>query len=133
MAHACGWRSALPGVLDVRQIAPALGDGRITGTVHGLAAGEAIVLVTDHDPTSVLHRLEIERPGTFRRRHLGDGPDVWRVEIGRVALGAISAGEVVGEVAHRYSGALEVMKEMGTESCEPAQGSRQTATPRWRA
>ena len=117
MTHACGCRSDSPGVLDVRQIAPALGDGKIARTAHALATGEAIVLMTNHHPTPVLHRLEIERPGTLRRRHLEDGPDVGRVEIVRVALGAICAGEVVGEVAHRDPGTLEVMQEMGINHC----------------
>lgn len=121
MAHACGCRSDSTGVLDVRGTAPEVRDPKIAGTLDALASGEALVLVTDHDPTPLLRRLEIEHPGTLHRRHLEDGPDVWRVEIGRVALGAISAEEIVGEVAHRRPGALEVMKEVGIDHCCGAQ------------
>jgi len=119
MAHACGCRSDSPGVLDVRQMAAALGDAKITATVQGLASGEAFVLVTDHDPTPLLHGLE--RAGMFRRRHLEDGPAVWRIEIGRAAVGTISAEHIVGEVAHRHPGTLEVMQEMGINHCCGAQ------------
>jgi regulator of cell morphogenesis and NO signaling len=56
----------------------------------------------------------------FRRRHLEDGPAVWRIEIGR-ADSAISAGQIVGEVAHRHTGTLEVMREMGINHCCGAQ------------
>ena len=82
MAHACGCRSDSPGVLDVRGMAQEVRDPRIVAAVDALASGETFVLVTDRDPTPLFRTLELTRP-TLCRRHLEDGPDVWRAEIGK--------------------------------------------------
>ena len=119
MAHVCGCRSDSPGVLDVRRMAPEQADAKIAGTAQALASDEAFVLVTDRDPAPLLEQLE--RPGTLYRRHLEDGPDVWRIEIGRAAFAPISAEATVGEVAHRDPRALAVMQAMGINHCCGAQ------------
>ena len=41
------------------------------------------VLVNDHDPKPLYYQFSFERAGTFTWRYLEEGPEVWRVEIGK--------------------------------------------------
>jgi uncharacterized protein (DUF2249 family) len=53
-------------------------------TFLGLEPGEAMLLVNDHDPRPLRYQFEIEHPGTFTWEYLEQGPEVFRVKIGRV-------------------------------------------------
>jgi uncharacterized protein (DUF2249 family) len=75
-------------VLDVRTELPRHRHELIFSTFDGLADGAAFVLVNDHDPKPLYHQLSAEQPGTFTWDYLEQGPQVWRVRIGRVAGGA---------------------------------------------
>ena len=116
MAHACGCQSGSAGVLDVREMAPKLRHPKIFETFDALEPGASFVVVNDHDPKPLVHQFTFERAGAFRWRYLEDGPDVWRVEIGK-ALPAIRAEQTVGDVAHHHPGTLEVMKAMVNHCC----------------
>jgi len=107
-------------VLDVREMAPKLRHPKIFETFDALEPGASFVLVNDHDPKPLLYQFTFERAGAFRWRYLEDGPDVWRVEIGK-ALPAIRAEQTVGDVAHHHPGTREVMKAMGINHCCGAQ------------
>ncbi len=120
MAHSCGCHSPSWGVLDVRAMAPKIRHPKIFETFEALAPGEVFVLVNDHDPKPLLYQFQFERGGTFTWRYLEEGPEVWRVEIGK-ALPPIGAGQTVGDVAHHYPGTLEIMKQMGIDHCCGAQ------------
>jgi uncharacterized protein (DUF2249 family) len=69
----------------VRDVAPRERHPKIFDAVDGLAPGEAFVLVNDHDPKPLYYQLAAERPGTFTWEYLEQGPDVWRVRIGKAA------------------------------------------------
>lgn len=45
--------------------------------------GEAFILVNDHGPKPLYYQFSAERAGTFAWRYLEEGPEVWRVEIGK--------------------------------------------------
>jgi len=107
-------------VLDVREMAPKLRHPKIFETFDALEPGASFVLVNDHDPKPLLYQFTFERAGAFRWRYLEDGPDVWRVEIGK-ALPAIGAEQTVGDVAHHHPGTRQVMKAMGINHCCGAQ------------
>jgi hemerythrin-like domain-containing protein len=72
-------------VLDVRGLAPRERHPRIFATLDRLAAGEAFVLINDHDPKPLYYQLAAERPGAFTWEYLEEGPDVWRVRMGKPA------------------------------------------------
>jgi len=42
-------------------------------------------LVNDHDPKPLRYRLLAERPGQLAWEYLEQGPEVWRVRLGRRA------------------------------------------------
>jgi uncharacterized protein (DUF2249 family) len=71
--------------LDVRHEAPARRHDLIFSTYGALAPGESFVLVTDHDPKPLYYQFAAEHAGQFVWEYQEQGPEVWRVRIGRVA------------------------------------------------
>jgi uncharacterized protein (DUF2249 family) len=71
--------------LDVRTEPPARRHELIFDSFNALAPGEGFVLVNDHDPKPLWYQFEAEHPGTYRWDYLEEGPEVWRVRIGRAA------------------------------------------------
>ncbi|GAB3814586.1 DUF2249 domain-containing protein [Tessaracoccus terricola] len=69
--------------LDVRELAPAQRHSTIFSTWNALGAGEAFVLVNDHDPKPLYYQFAAEHEGEFTWDYLENGPEVWRVRIGR--------------------------------------------------
>jgi cytochrome P450/uncharacterized protein (DUF2249 family) len=70
-------------ILDVREVPPARRHPLIFGTLDALAPGASFVLVNDHDPRPLSYQLAAEQPGTFTWDDLEQGPERWRVRIGR--------------------------------------------------
>lgn len=70
--------------LDVREIVPRERHPLIFQTFDQLAPGEAFVLVNDHDPKPLYYQFAAERAGQVEWEYLEQGPDVWRVRVGRV-------------------------------------------------
>lgn len=74
--------------IDVRSLVPAQRHAKIFELVGQLAPGSSFVLVNDHDPKPLYYQLEAEHPQQFSWTYLEQGPQVWRVEIGRLLKGA---------------------------------------------
>lgn len=73
----------MPTELDVRVIPPREKHPTIFRMCDGLASGERFVLINDHDPKPLLYQLQAERAGQFTWEALEEGPEVWRIAIGR--------------------------------------------------
>ena len=71
--------------LDVREEVPQRRHDLIFSTYHGLRPGEAFVLVNDHDPKPLYYQFAAEHAGEFVWYPLEEGPEVWRVRIGRTS------------------------------------------------
>lgn len=69
--------------LDVRTIVPRERHPLIFATFDALDAGAAFELVNDHDPKPLYYQLQAERPGQLDWEYLEQGPDVWRVRVGK--------------------------------------------------
>lgn len=69
--------------LDIRPVPPARRHPLIDATFAGLKPGEALVLVNDHDPRPLHYTFQAERTGQFTWEYLEQGPDTWRVRIGK--------------------------------------------------
>ena len=78
--------------LDVRAEAPARRHEMIFKTYAALESGEGFVLVNDHDPKPLYYQFAAEHTGQFSWDYLEQGPETWRVRIGRTA-GTASTGE----------------------------------------
>ena len=71
--------------LDVRTEPPARRHQLIFEAYQGLSGGEGFVLINDHDPKPLYYQFEAEHRGEFSWDYLEEGPETWRVRIGRVA------------------------------------------------
>ncbi|MEU5990055.1 DUF2249 domain-containing protein [Spirillospora sp. NPDC047418] len=71
--------------LDVRSEAPARRHTLIFETWTGLGSGEGFVLINDHDPKPLYYQFAAEHDGEFTWDYLEEGPETWRVRIGRTA------------------------------------------------
>jgi uncharacterized protein (DUF2249 family) len=74
-------------VLDVRAEVPKRRHELILETFAALPPGASYVLVNDHDPKPLRYQFEAEHTGEFSWAYLEEGPEVWRVRIGRTAAG----------------------------------------------
>ena len=70
--------------LDVRTIAPMHRHPMIFQSFEELRPGQAFELVNDHDPKPLYYQFQAERTGEFQWEYEEQGPEVWRVRIGKV-------------------------------------------------
>jgi uncharacterized protein (DUF2249 family) len=70
-------------MIDVRPIVPRERHPLVFSTFDGLRAGDAMELVNDHDPRPLLYQFQAERHGQFSWDVLEQGPETWRVRIGK--------------------------------------------------
>lgn len=75
-------------VVDVRMLVPAQRHAKIFELVGELTAGKSFILVNDHDPKPLYYQLAAEHPKQFSWTYLERGPQVWRVEIGKLVQAA---------------------------------------------
>lgn len=69
--------------LDVRSLAPKDRHTIIFTTFENLQPGRAFVLVNDHDPKPLYYQFQFEHKNEFTWDYLEQGPDVWKVRIGK--------------------------------------------------
>jgi uncharacterized protein (DUF2249 family) len=71
--------------IDVRQIAPQERHGLIFERLAALPAGEALLLINDHDPVPLRNQVDRQWPGQFECAYLDAGPALWRLEMRKAA------------------------------------------------
>ncbi|HLU83188.1 MAG TPA: DUF2249 domain-containing protein [Trueperaceae bacterium] len=69
--------------LEVRHLLPAERHKIIFEKWFQLAPGTGYVLINDHDPKPLYYQFAAEHPGEFTWDAIEEGPEVWRVRIGR--------------------------------------------------
>jgi uncharacterized protein (DUF2249 family) len=65
------------------EIEPRYRHPKIFETFDGLKSGEVMALVNDHDPRPLQYQFMMEREGEFTWEYLQEGPDLWKVAIGK--------------------------------------------------
>lgn len=55
----------------------------IFNTFDSLKPGEMMLLVNDHDPKPLYYQFMMERTEQFTWEYLEEGPDTWKVAIGK--------------------------------------------------
>ncbi|MDE3087985.1 MAG: DUF2249 domain-containing protein [Chloroflexota bacterium] len=70
--------------LDARTIPPRIRHPMIFETFDKLAAGGSFELLNDHDPKPLYYQFQAERAGQFKWEYQEQGPEIWRVLIGKV-------------------------------------------------
>lgn len=71
-------------VLDVRRMAPRERHAAIFQTFDALGPSQNFVLINDHDPKPLFYQFQAEHTDQFSWDYLEQGPEVWRVRIGRL-------------------------------------------------
>ncbi len=69
--------------IDVREIPPRNRHAFIFQAFQALGAGGSLLLVVDHDPKPLQYQFDAEYKGAFSWQYLEQGPDQWKVRIGR--------------------------------------------------
>lgn len=72
--------------LDVRPMPPKVRHETIFERLDGLALGDTLRLVNDHDPAPLRYQLEATRPGQFQWDYVVSGPEEWAIDITSRAL-----------------------------------------------
>jgi len=83
--------------LDLRTIPPRERHPLIFGRFDGLANGQALQLVNDHNPQPLRYQFDDRASGQFKWATLGAGPDVWRIQISRIADATVPAAGAKGD------------------------------------
>lgn len=107
--------------LDARSLPPPRRHAEILRRFDGLAPGEGFVLVDDHDPKALLHRLQAERAGLFDWNVLEKGPEAFRIEIRRRhAQGPRTVTELLGTDHQRLDAILGEVERVVAGGALPA-------------
>ncbi|MEH7481973.1 DUF2249 domain-containing protein [Neobacillus drentensis] len=70
-------------VINVPDFPPREKHTTIFGRFDGLASGETMMIVNDHDPRPLLYQFMMERSEQFSWEYLEEGPETWRVAIAK--------------------------------------------------
>jgi uncharacterized protein (DUF2249 family) len=85
MADDSAQAGATDRVLDVRAEPHARRHQLIFSSYGELSPGAGFILVNDHDPKPLYYQFEAQYRDKFSWDYLEQGPEVWRVRIGRPA------------------------------------------------
>ncbi len=69
--------------VDARDYAPKDKHSTIFSTFKSLESGEVMHLINDHDPIPLFYQFNAEYRDLFTWEYLENGPDIWRVAIGK--------------------------------------------------
>ena len=98
--------AALQKIVDVRQIARPMRHPLIFDTFEQIVHEDSFHIVSDHNPRPLHYLFDVKYPGAFTWDYVENGPDVWRVRIGRARVPSIrsaiqsQAGEPVPQLGH---------------------------------
>ena len=70
-------------VIDVRQSAYPTSHPLILRMFDRIGQGQSLCVINSHDPRPLRYLFDVKYPGAFTWDYLEQGPDVWRVRIGR--------------------------------------------------
>ncbi|NLP33795.1 MAG: DUF2249 domain-containing protein [Clostridiales bacterium] len=69
--------------VDARKYEPKDKHAVIFQTFENLKSGEKMELINDHDPKPLYYQMQAEYTEQFEWEYLEEGPEVWRVSIGK--------------------------------------------------
>lgn len=69
--------------VDLRTTPPSDRHALVFRTFDQLSVGDALELIDDHNPRSLLYQFQAEDGGEFTWNYLERGPEAWRVRIGK--------------------------------------------------
>jgi regulator of cell morphogenesis and NO signaling len=100
--------------LNVTEIEPRFKHPRIFEKFDSLKANEAFIIHNDHDPKPLYYQLLGERGNIFTWEYLENGPELWKVKIGKTDG---SEQETIGEMVAKDYRKAQVFKKFGIDFC----------------
>lgn len=87
VSSSCGCAEEEHGLpeIDARQIPHAIRHGAVIGAFGQVRPGQAMVLVAPHDPKPLLNQLNGLEGEALEISYLQEGPDAWKIRLGRKA------------------------------------------------
>lgn len=101
--------------LDVTQIEPRFKHPTIFEKFDSLAANQAFIIHNDHDPKPLYYQLLGERGNVFTWEYLENGPEFWKVKIGKIDPS--QPIETIGEMVAKDYRKAQVFKKLGIDFC----------------
>ena len=71
--------------IDVRQIECPMRHPLIFNRFNRMDPHESFCIVSDHNPRPLRYMFDVKFPGGFTWEYVEEGPEVWRIRIGRAA------------------------------------------------
>ncbi len=102
-------------IIDVTSIEPRLKHPTIFDKFDSLLPGQAFTIHNDHDPKPLYYQLLAERGNTFTWAYTENGPEWWKVTIGKNAEGQKET--TIGELVAKDYRKAQVFKKMGIDFC----------------
>ncbi|MBL7892880.1 MAG: iron-sulfur cluster repair di-iron protein [Bacteroidia bacterium] len=102
-------------ILDVTVIEPRLKHPTIFQKFDLLEKGDSFVVHNDHDPKPLYYQLLAERGNIFTWQYLEEGPEWWKVQIGKLKEGEKEA--TIGDMVSKDFRKAEVFKKFGLDFC----------------
>lgn len=99
--------------LDVTTLEPRQKHPTIFSRFDQLKEGESLIINNDHDPKPLYYQLLGERGDIFSWEYLEQGPDLWKVRIGKKVQGA----ETLGQIAAKDLRKARIFKKYGLDFC----------------
>lgn len=102
-------------ILLVSVLEPRMKHPTIFARFDELSEGQSLTIHNDHDPKPLYYQLLGERGNIFNWEYLEEGPEMWRVKIGKRILG--ENDETLGEIAAKDLRKAAVFKKYGIDFC----------------
>lgn len=102
-------------ILNVTQIEPRFKHPKIFEKFDSLANGESFYILNDHDPKPLYYQLLAERGQIFNWEYLENGPENWKVCIGKKDSAKLQ--ETIGEMVAGDYRKAQVFKKFGIDFC----------------
>jgi regulator of cell morphogenesis and NO signaling len=101
--------------LNVATLEPRQKHPTIFARFYALKEGESFVIQNDHDPKPLYYQLLSERGNTFTWEYLEQGPEWWKIRIGKKA--ADLSDETIGQIAAKDLRKVQVFIKHGLDFC----------------
>ena len=102
-------------ILNVTLLEPRQKHPTIFARFAEVPEGESLIILNDHDPKPLYYQMLGELGNVFTWEYLEQGPEWWRVKIGRRAAG--EEEETLGQLAASDIRKAEIFKKYGLDFC----------------
>jgi regulator of cell morphogenesis and NO signaling len=102
-------------ILDVTVLEPRLKHPTIFQKFDELEKGDAFIIHNDHDPKPLYYQLLAERGNVFTWEYQEEGPEWWKVQIGKFKEGEKES--TIGDLVSKDFRKAEVFKKFGLDFC----------------